>query len=152
MPPSYRASYVGRFAPPGMPNTVSTPSALRHSMMASTARMTRTSFRGAVGTPSLAGGRRPDVHLVRVRLVGAAAAADLRGDRHHEAALVTAAARLLALEAVEQGGDGPDQRQCGADQEPDQEGAALDLPDEPGRQAEDEHQDEPLHAEYDASG
>src|SRR3954465_5360291 len=134
-----------------MPNTVSTPSALRHSMMASTARMTRTSFRGAVGTPSLAGGRRPAVHLARVRLVGAAAAADLRGDRHHEAALVTAAARLLALEAVEQGGDGPHQRQRGPDPETEQEGAPFDLPAAPARQAKEEHQDEPLHAEDDAS-
>src|ERR671926_154142 len=39
MPPSTNASYVGRLAPPGSPNTTSTPSALRHSMTASTARM-----------------------------------------------------------------------------------------------------------------
>src|SRR3712207_917693 len=46
MPESYIASYVGRFAPPGYPNTTSTPSALRHSMIASTARIiaARTSF------------------------------------------------------------------------------------------------------------
>src|SRR5215208_1409599 len=39
IPESYIASYVGRFAPPGYPNTTSTPSAFRHSMTASTARM-----------------------------------------------------------------------------------------------------------------
>src|SRR3954468_13513130 len=45
MPASTKASYVGRFAPPGYPNTTSTPSALRHSITASTARMRLTSFR-----------------------------------------------------------------------------------------------------------
>src|SRR3954453_5488726 len=98
-----------------MPNTVSTPSALRHSMMASTARMRGTSFRGpgtGKGVESSRGRaarglarRARDVHLARVLLVGAAAAADLSGDRHHEAALVAVPARLLALEAVEQCGD-----------------------------------------------
>src|SRR3954468_8131241 len=39
MPASTKASYVGRFAPPGYPNTTSTPSAFRHSMTASTARI-----------------------------------------------------------------------------------------------------------------
>src|SRR4051812_34357490 len=39
MPASTNASYVGRFAPPGSPNTTSTPSAFRHSITASTARM-----------------------------------------------------------------------------------------------------------------
>src|SRR5215218_4250680 len=39
MPASTKASYVGRFAPPGYPNTTSTPSAFRHSINASTARM-----------------------------------------------------------------------------------------------------------------
>src|SRR5213593_1576745 len=39
MPASTNASYVGRFAPPGRPNTTSTPSAFRHSITASTARM-----------------------------------------------------------------------------------------------------------------
>src|ERR1700751_4213927 len=39
MPPPTNASYVGRFAPPGSPKTTSTPSALRHSITASTARM-----------------------------------------------------------------------------------------------------------------
>src|SRR3954447_15299150 len=39
MPASTNASYVGRLAPPGRPNTTSTPSALRHSITASTARM-----------------------------------------------------------------------------------------------------------------
>src|ERR1700709_177653 len=45
MPASTKASYVGRFAPPGYPNTTSTPSALRHSITASTARLRLTSFR-----------------------------------------------------------------------------------------------------------
>src|SRR5262245_20093250 len=39
IPPPTNASYVGRFAPPGSPKTTSTPSALRHSITASTARM-----------------------------------------------------------------------------------------------------------------
>src|SRR3954452_14663155 len=49
MPASTKASYVGRFAPPGYPNTTSTPSAFRHSMTASTARIiSASSFRGTV--------------------------------------------------------------------------------------------------------
>src|ERR1700727_2516479 len=38
-PPVTNASYVGRFAPPGRPKTTSTPSAFRHSITASTARI-----------------------------------------------------------------------------------------------------------------
>src|SRR3954453_23535852 len=44
MPASPTASYVGRFAPPGSPKTTSTPSAFRHSITASTARMRPTPF------------------------------------------------------------------------------------------------------------
>src|SRR6478736_5990031 len=43
MPPLTNASYVGRLAPPGRPNTTSTPSAFRHSITASTARISPTS-------------------------------------------------------------------------------------------------------------
>src|SRR3954468_15646238 len=48
MPASTKASYVGRLAPPGRPNTTSTPSALRHSITASTARIASPS-RGRIG-------------------------------------------------------------------------------------------------------
>src|SRR4051794_30927702 len=123
-----------------MPNTVSTPSAFRHSMIASTARMRCTSFRALRERQSSLAGRAAHVDLARVLLVRPAAPAHLARDRHHEAALVTAAARLVALEAVEDRRDGPDQRRGRADQEPEEEGAALDLPDGPGREAEEEHQ------------
>src|SRR3954451_22139223 len=58
MPASTKASYVGRLAPPGRPNTTSTPSALRHSITASTARIASPS-RGRIGgrTERAAGGR-----------------------------------------------------------------------------------------------
>src|SRR3954454_799015 len=136
-----------------MPNTVSTPSAFRHSMIASTARMRCTSFQALrERQSSLAAHRRAasqalvrDVDLAGIFLIRPAAPAHLARDRHHEAALVAAAARLVALEAVEDRRDGPDQRRSRADQEPEEEGAALDLPDGSGREAEEEHQDEPLH-------
>src|ERR1700722_6886696 len=44
MPPFTNASYVGRFAPPGRPETTSTPSAFKHSINASTARMSSPPF------------------------------------------------------------------------------------------------------------
>src|SRR3954452_15387306 len=148
-----------------MPNTVSTPSALRHSMMASTALTYPTSFRD-LGIYQMsrrpAGGQSPrgeagtERHLVvslaahehafRQRLVGPAAAADLARDRHHVAAFVAFAARLIALEAVEERGEQAEDRKGRPDQEPDEERAALDLPDHAGGQPEEEHQDEPGHA------
>src|ERR1039457_4825033 len=57
MPPSTNASYVGRLAPPGNPKTTSTPSAFRHSITASTARISLTSFRQAREKPSVPPGR-----------------------------------------------------------------------------------------------
>src|SRR6201987_875859 len=51
MPPPTNASYVGRFAPPGSPKTTSTPSAFRHSITASTARTSSTSFRTSEEKP-----------------------------------------------------------------------------------------------------
>src|SRR3954452_17099976 len=123
-----------------MPNTVSTPSALRHSMMASTALTYPTSFRDR-GPSSLAA----DEHSLGQRLVRSAAAAHLVRERHDVAAFIALAARLVALEAVEEGGDQPEHRQSRADQEPDEERAALDLADHGRGQPEEEHQDEPGH-------
>src|SRR5436305_9485465 len=142
-----------------MPNTASTPSALRHSMMASTALTGTTSFlrirrRKCAATgranalyqrvfgltracPSREGSRQ--VHLFGHVLVGAAAPADLVGDRQHRAALLAVAAQLVTLVAVEDRRERPEYRQARAHQEPDEERAALDLPDGPGRQAEEEH-------------
>src|SRR3954452_4261800 len=108
-----------------MPNTVSTPSALRHSMMASTALTYPTSFRD-LGIYQMsrrpAGGQSPrgeagtERHLVvslaahehafRQRLVGPAAAADLARDRHHVAAFVAFAARLPPVRRGKKGGGG----------------------------------------------
>src|SRR3954451_2669508 len=58
MPASTKASKVGRFAPPGSPNTTSTPSALRHSIRASTARMRNPAPFGTTreGTSEISGG------------------------------------------------------------------------------------------------
>src|SRR3954447_1127603 len=112
-----------------MPKTCSTSSALRHSMMASTARIGRASlparncFSGPVKVP-------------------ATAHADLIVQRHHVAALRTLAPGLRALEAVEHGGDRAEHRQHESDQEPEEERGALDLADDPGREAEEEQQDE----------
>src|ERR1700761_3425345 len=61
-PPLTKASYVGRLAPPGRPNTTSTPSAFRHSISASTARI-RPSFRESgseAGARRDSGGPRPN--------------------------------------------------------------------------------------------
>src|SRR6267378_2058175 len=58
IPPSTNASYVGRFAPPGRPNTTSTPSAFRHSIKASTARIAASSFRIRLGDGALLRGPR----------------------------------------------------------------------------------------------
>src|ERR671927_248935 len=73
-----------------MPNTVSTPSAFRHSMIASTART-------ASNLP------RPARHenLVREVEVAAAAHADLVAQSHHVPAFLATPPRLLVLPAVE---------------------------------------------------
>src|SRR4051812_12259149 len=110
-----------------MPNTVSTPSALRHSMMASTALTGRTSFlRRVRGKSSLAGLYQQSPGQ---SLVSPAAAADLVRDRHDAPALVALSTRLVALVAVEDGGERAEHRQHRADEEPDEERAALDLAD-----------------------
>src|SRR5437763_12018420 len=60
MPASTKASYVGRLAPPGSPKTTSTPSAFRHSITASTARMFVDLLPSARGEmPSVPAGFRP---------------------------------------------------------------------------------------------
>src|SRR3954469_16540765 len=125
-----------------MPNTVSTPSFLRHSMMASTALTGTTSFQRFVGwKPSLAGLYEQSLGQ---SLIGSAAPADLIRDRDDPPALVALAARLVALEAVEDGRERAEHRQHSADQEPEEERAALDLPDCARREAEEEGDDEVL--------
>src|SRR5438874_3328751 len=107
-----------------MPNTVSTPSALRHSMMASTALTGHNLLSGwGKGKSSLAGAYEQSLGE---SLIGPAAAADLVGDRHDPSALVALPARLVALVAVEEGGERAEHRQHRADEEPDDERAALD--------------------------
>src|SRR6476469_4631650 len=80
MPASTNASYVGRFAPPGYPNTTSTPSAFRHSMTASTARI--------ISAPSFPRGR-----VSERSSLSAHCAAGLGLDRHRGALELGAAAR-----------------------------------------------------------
>src|SRR5436190_6778823 len=126
-----------------MPNTVSTPSFLRHSMMASTALTGENLLSGRVAgkKASLAGLYEQSF---RETLVRPAAPADLVRHRHDPPAFVAFAARLVALVAVEDGGQRAEHRQHGADQEPEDERAALDLADHAGRQAEEERDDEVL--------
>src|ERR687893_2071852 len=102
-----------------MPNTWSTPSALRHSMMASTARM----------TASLTGNR-GEIE------VAATTHADLVGDRHDVAALRALAQRVVLFVAVQKGREYPHAGQRDAHEEPDEEGAALHPPDHATRDAE----------------
>src|SRR4051794_25469671 len=128
------ASYVGRLAPPGMPNMASTPSAFKHSMMASTARMAESSEILAVG--------RQD--LVRPFLVRTAVVADLLVKGHDMSALVALAVRLRVFVAPRERGDGPEDRQEEADREPQPERAALPATDEGrGQAAEEADDDEP---------
>src|SRR3954452_8405119 len=169
MPASTKASYVGRFAPPGYPNTTSTPSALRHSITASTARMRLTSFRKrseflvvncdepprgtARGTASLSWDRaalrrrdrRQDLGLVGEVELGSAAGAD--GVVHHAdvSAGRTAAARLVGVEPVEQRGGQADEREDARDHGPEEERAALQPADETAGQREGERDDEVDH-------
>src|ERR1700733_5146527 len=75
MPPFTNASYVGRFAPPGRPKTTSTPSAFKHSINASTARISSPPF------PSLSWPKKPVYQRVYSRLGGADADADGEHDR-----------------------------------------------------------------------
>src|SRR5215207_2186671 len=141
-----------------MPNTWSTSSALRHSMMASTARMTSRSFRG--GRHDWPGSQREDESnsgfsrseriscgtrsLGEVQ-IGSAAHAHLVGDRDHVAAFRALPQRVVLLIAVEERGEDADSRQRGADQEPDEERASLHASDGPGRDAEDESDEKECH-------
>ena len=68
-------------------------------------------------------------------------------ERQDLAALRALAARLVALEAVQHGGQRADPTAAEADQEPEEERAALDLPDDPGREAEEEQDDDELTSE-----
>src|SRR3954452_2416433 len=113
MPASTNALYVGRFAPPGYPNTTSTPSALRHSMMASTARISIRALllvRLAETGPSLSApghrGFRHDRDLGEVEL-GTAARAQRVVELDDLAAARALAAQLVAVVAVGDGGEQP---------------------------------------------
>src|SRR5215207_2242282 len=150
MPEPYIASYVGRFAPPGYPNTTSTPSALRHSMIASTARIiaARTSFLvSGIGTASLSRGcsRFGLYRDVRELQLGAAARAQRVVQLHDPPAAGALAAQLVALAAVEHRGEQPEHRQQAGDQEPEEERRALDPADEPAREREREGEDDVGH-------
>src|SRR4051812_626901 len=112
-----------------MPKTCSTSSALRHSMMASTAR---------IESASLSAG---DCFSRPVQ-VPATAHADLVVERHHVAALRALPPLLSLLEAEQHGRDRAEHRQHEADQEPHEEREALDLPDHARGQAEEEQQDQ----------
>src|SRR5215207_3357028 len=141
MPEPYIASYVGRFAPPGYPNTTSTPSALRHSMIASTARIiaARTSFlKSGVGDASLSRrcGRFGLYRDLREVQLGPAADADRVVQLDDLAAAGALPAQLVALGAVQQRGEEPEHRQDAGDQEPDEEGRALEPADDPARERE----------------
>src|SRR2546423_4081889 len=118
-----------------MPKTFSTPSAFRHSMIASTARMWRSSV---TALARFASG-------LREVQVAAAAHADLVVEHDYVAALGAAPARLAALPAPQDRRDRADDRHHQPDHEPDQERAALDLADHPGRQAEADRQSDVLH-------
>src|SRR5919201_6866403 len=114
MPASTNASYVGRFAPPGRPNTTSTPSALRHSIRASTARMKDGLLAGAVAwRPRLRDGNTESSGALARRGVlelGPAARAERVVDRNHLAAARAAAVWLVVLVAVQRSRDQPEER------------------------------------------
>src|SRR5215211_5166213 len=155
MPASTNASYVGRFAPPGYPNTTSTPSAFRHSMTASTARIiSAPSFPGTRGKPAGCG---PAASLtaqcVRFGLdrdlgeveIGPAAVADRVVKLEDLAAGGALAPQLVAVVAIEQRRQQPGDRDERRDQEPEHERGALDLADDPPGQAEEEAEDQVGH-------
>src|SRR3954447_19237917 len=104
----------------------STPSAFRHSIIASTARIERDSSFGPF-------------------LVGTAAIANLLVQRHHMTALVALAVGLVVLEAPEQRGGRPQERQDRPDEEPEHERAALPAADDRGGEAAEKADDEELH-------
>src|SRR6478672_13140240 len=104
-------------APPGRPNTTSTPSAFRHSITASTARIRVHPSRCVdVHRAAHGGSRGPSVPSVSDRLgrdgrgageleLGTAAHAQGVVHRHDLAAGRAAAVRLVVLVAIEHGGD-----------------------------------------------
>src|SRR5436190_14528241 len=130
MPPSTNASYVGRLAPPGRPNTTSTPSAFKHSMMASTARMSRPPLNYEQAGPSgrqeqvsLASAQRRSRRLGGQRLLrelelGPAAHAERVVELAHAPARRALAAQLVAFGAVADRREQPDDRNRARDQEP----------------------------------
>src|SRR3954454_21390438 len=151
MPASTNASYVGRLAPPGEPNTTSTPSALSHSMMASTARIigVSSSFReqrdeqGSLSAPER---RRLRLHgHVRELQVGSAAHAHGVVELDEPAAPRALPAELVALGAVEDRADQPDDRHRGPDEEPQDRRGPLDLAHHAGGDPEPEGEDEVDH-------
>src|SRR5215213_292759 len=152
MPESYIASYVGRFAPPGYPNTTSTPSALRHSMIASTARIIACSnllppesvIDEASSLTAVGGRFRLYRDFGEVEL-GAAARADRVVERDDLAAARALAPDLVALGPVEDRGEQSEHRQHAADDEPDEEGRALDLAHDAAREGEGEGEDQVRH-------
>src|SRR3954447_23923267 len=108
-----------------MPNMASTPSAFKHSMIASTARIVRP-------RPMLAsrGG-----HLLGPFLVRTAAVADLLVERDHVTTFVTFPKDFLVLVAPQQCSERSEDRQHESDREPEQERAALVATYEPCGQA-----------------
>src|SRR3712207_4649136 len=113
----YIASYVGRLAPPGYPNTTSTPSALRHSMIASTARIIAcanllpvvgdSNERSSLSADGSRFGRYGDFGEVQL---GPAAGAELVVELDDLAAVGALPAQLGALRAVEHGGEQAEDR------------------------------------------
>src|SRR3954447_24718538 len=140
MPASTNASYVGRFAPPGYPNTTSTPSALRHSMTASTALIMRASLSARCGRGLGLYG-----HVGELQL-GPAAGAEGVVEHDYPPAAGALPAQLVTVGAVQHGGEQADHRQHRADEEPDEERRALDLADHARGQAHPEREDRVDHA------
>src|SRR4051794_35083379 len=126
-----------------MPNMASTPSAFKHSMMASTARMTSPAAILASRRMHLLclGG----VHFLGPFQIGSAAVADLLVKRHDMPALFALAEDLVVLVAPQQGRDRPEQRDHRADREPEQERAALVAADDARAQAAEEADDDIAH-------
>src|SRR3954452_5904549 len=122
-----------------MPNMASTPSAFKHSMMASTARMGKPRRILAVSRQSLLG----------PFLVGTAVVADLLVKRHDMSAFVALAVGLVALVATRKRSDRPENWQEEADREPEPERAALPAADEGRRQAAEEADDDESQAVHD---
>src|SRR3954468_6316245 len=160
MPASTNASYVGRLAPPGYPNTTSTPSAFRHSITASTARIcARTSFlrsrHGKSRAPAAPGtgdcsfsgarGRAHELAVVGELELHPAAGAQGVVQLADAPAVGTHAARLLVVDAVEHGGDEADDGHHARDEEPQEEGAALQPADEAAGEGERQRDDDVDH-------